>query len=62
MILKKIQIFELSSERILGILDTESNHNNGNIGRDITNKSIALGTIADEQFARPGNHWQTLYY
>ena len=54
MILKKSQTFELSSQRIIGILDTEFNHNNGYIGRDISKKSLAKNAIADEQFARPG--------
>ena len=54
MILKKSQTFELSSQRILGILDTEFNHNNGFVGRDITAKSISKNALADEQFAQPG--------
>ena len=54
MILKKSQTFELSSQRILGILDTEFNHNNGFVGRDITAKSISKNALADEQFSQPG--------
>ena len=48
MILKKAQTFELKSQRILGILDTEFNNNNGFIGRDATTKGIRLGTVAEE--------------
>ena len=53
MILKKSQNYELSSQRTLGILDTEFNHNNGFIGRQATYNGLKLGTVADEQFARP---------
>ena len=48
MILKKSQTYEMSSQRTLGILDTEFNQNNGFIGRHATNNSIDLGTVADE--------------
>ena len=54
MILKKSQTFELSSQRILGILDSEFNHNNGYVGRDIASKSMKYNAIADEQFSREG--------
>ena len=54
MIMKKAQTYELKNQRILGILDTEFNNNNGFIGRDATEKGIKMGTVAEEQFARPG--------
>ena len=52
--MNKAQTFELKSQRILGILDTEFNNNNGFIGRDATDKELQMGTVAEEQFARPG--------
>ena len=54
MIMKKAQTYELKKQRILGILDTEFNNNNGFIGSDATEKGINMGTVAEEQFARPG--------
>ena len=51
MILKKSQTFDLKSQRILGILDTEFNNNNGYIARETTNNGLHLRTIADEQFS-----------
>ena len=53
MILKKAQTFELSTQRTIGILDTEFNQNNGYISQQATHNSISLGTITEEQFARP---------
>ena len=53
MILKKVQKVELKTQRTLGILDTEYNNNNGMIGRQLSENSVKLGTIAAEQFARP---------
>ena len=54
MILKKAQSYELSTQRTLGLLDTEFNNNNGFIGRKATDNGIRLKSIAEEQFARPG--------
>ena len=42
----------MSSQRTLGILDTEFNHNNGFIG-SVTYNGTKLGTVTNKQFARP---------
>ena len=53
MIHTKAQTFELYTQHTIGILDTEFNRNNGYIRQQKINNSINLGTISDEQFARP---------
>ena len=47
------QSYELSTQRTLGILDTEFNNNDMYIGRQATKNSIRLQSIAEEQFTRP---------
>ena len=54
MILKRAMHFELTKQRTLGILDTQFNHMNKNIGYCTMRNAIALDSLATEQFSRPG--------
>ena len=48
MIMKKENNFELSSQRKLGILDTEFNNNNNFVAKATRASGLELGTIAVE--------------
>ena len=54
MILKRAMHFELTKQRTLGILDTQFNHMNKDIGYCTMRNAIALDSLATEQFSRPG--------
>ena len=54
MILKKVQNFEMSTQRILGILDSKFKNNNKFIGKQTKANGLFLGTAASKQFTRPG--------
>ena len=54
MILKRAMNFELTKQRTLGILDTQFNHMNKEIGYTTMRNAIKLDSLATEQFSRPG--------
>ena len=56
MILKNAHIVKLSTQRTLGIIDSEFNNNNNNsyIGKETLDNGLTLGTIALEQLSQPG--------
>ena len=51
---EKLHSYELGTQRRLGILDSEFDNNNKEISKTSTDNGISLGSIALEQFARPG--------
>ena len=51
MIMKKSQCYDIKKQRTLGILDTEFNQSNKNIGKEGMYNAIKLGKLAPEQFA-----------
>ena len=53
MILKKARCYELSKLRTLGLLDTEFNNNNKELGYEAMKRALKLNRIATEQFSRP---------
>ena len=54
MILKCAMSFELTKQHTLGILDTQFNHMNKDIGYTTMRNAIKLDSLATEQFSRPG--------
>ena len=54
MIMKNDNNFEYSSQRKLGILDTEFNNNNTVVAKIARNNGLKLEAIAAEQFSRKG--------
>ena len=53
MILKKSRNFLLSKQRTLGLLDSEFNHSNGRMGKNLMDRALCQGCIAPEQYSRP---------
>ena len=53
MILKKSRNFLLSKQRTLGLLDSEFNHSNGRMGKNLMDRALCQGCIAPEQLTDP---------
>ena len=53
-VLKKAQVFNIEKQRTIGILETEFNHSNRTLGREVIHIALQLNAIATEQFSRPG--------
>eukprot|EP00979_Chaetoceros_neogracilis_P017703 scaffold10267_cov270-Chaetoceros_neogracile.AAC.1 len=53
-IMKKAMSFDISKQRLLGILDTEFNHSNKSFQRKAMHAALDNDAIAPEQYSRPG--------